>query len=104
MDLKLKINQNLCTGCGLCRQVCIRDNIVVDEVASEVGSNCFECGHCMAICRAGAITLKSFEGRENRIVEYNPRESVLEYDDLLEFLKKRRSIRWFRNKKLTKLL
>ena len=100
MDLKLKINTELCTACKLCEKVCIRDNIVVEEFAVETGSNCFECGHCMAICNGGAITLKSYEGHEDRIVEYNPRENILEYDDLLEFLKRRRSIRWFRNKKV----
>lgn len=100
MELKLKIDEELCTACGLCRQVCIRDNIVVEDFAIETGNNCFECGHCMAICKVGAITLKSFEGHEDRIQEYNPRESILNYDDLLEFLKRRRSIRWFRNKKI----
>ena len=100
MDLKLKINTELCTACKLCENVCIRDNIVVEEFAVETGGNCFECGHCMAICKGGAITLKSYEGHEDRIVEYNPRENILEYDDLLEFLKRRRSIRWFRNKKV----
>lgn len=102
MEFKLKINEELCTGCGQCSQVCIRDNIAVEDYAVEVGSNCFECGHCMAICKECAITLKSFEGLEERIIDYNPRESVLEYDDLLEFLKRRRSIRWFKNKKIDK--
>ena len=102
MELKLKIDEELCTACKLCQKVCIRDNIVVEEFATEVGSNCFECGHCMAICKAGAITLKSYDGCEDRIQEYNPREIPVEYDDLLQFLKQRRSIRWFKNKKIDK--
>lgn len=102
MELKLKIDEELCTACKLCQKVCIRDNIVVEEFATEVGSNCFECGHCMAICKAGAITLKSYDGCEDRIQEYNSREIPVEYDDLLQFLKQRRSIRWFKNKKIDK--
>ena len=102
MELKLKIDEELCTACKLCQKVCIRDNIVVEEFATEVGSNCFECGHCMAICKAGAITLKSYDDCEDRIQEYNPREIPVEYDDLLQFLKQRRSIRWFKNKKIDK--
>jgi nitroreductase/NAD-dependent dihydropyrimidine dehydrogenase PreA subunit len=102
MELKLKINDELCTACGQCRQVCIRDNIAVEDYAVEIGGRCFECGHCMAICRAGAITLKSFKGKEDRIADYNPRENVLDYDTLLEFLKRRRSIRWFKNRKIDK--
>lgn len=102
MELKLKIDEELCTACKLCMKVCIRDNIVVEDFAVEVGSNCFECGHCMAVCKVGAITLKSFEGKEDRIIDYDPRENILEYDDLFEFLKRRRSIRWFTKKKIDK--
>lgn len=102
MDTKLRIDLDLCTACKLCQQVCIRDNIVVEDHAIETGSNCFECGHCMAICKEGALTLKSFDEKGDRIVEYNPREIPVNYDDLLQLLKQRRSIRWFRNKKIDK--
>lgn len=91
-----------CIGCGQCKSVCIRDNIEIDEVAYETGSNCFECGHCMAICPTKAVTLKIFKGRENRIVEYNPNEIPVDYGDLLTFLKQRRSMRWFKKKKIDK--
>ena len=43
-----------------------------------------------------------YEGKEDRIQDYNPRELPVEYDDLLQFLKQRRSIRWFKNKKIDK--
>ncbi|WP_298519698.1 nitroreductase family protein [uncultured Methanobrevibacter sp.] len=98
--MKLIIDEELCTACKQCMQVCIRDNIIVDDFAVETGSNCFECGHCMAICKQKAITLKSYEGKEDRIQDYNPRELPVGYDDLLQFLKQRRSIRWFKNKKI----
>ena len=100
--MKLIIDEESCTACKQCMQVCIRDNIVVDDFAVETGSNCFECGHCMAICKQKAITLKSYEGKEDRIQDYNHRELHVEYDDLLQFLKQRRSIRWFKNKKIDK--
>ncbi len=91
-----------CIGCGQCKSVCIRDNIEIDDVAYETGSNCFECGHCMAICPTNAVTLKIFKGREKRIVEYNSNKIPLDYDDLLNFLKQRRSMRWFKKKKIDK--
>ena len=100
MELKLSIDSELCIACMQCASVCIRDNIIVEDVAQEVGSNCFECGHCMAICRQNAITLKSFEGREDRIEDYNPCEIPVEYDDLLQLLKQRRSIRCFKDEKI----
>ena len=100
--MKLMIDVEECIGCGQCKSVCIRDNIEIDDVAYETGSNCFECGHCMAICPTKAVTLKIFKGRENRIVEYNPNEIPVDYDDLLTFLKQRRSMRWFKKKKIDK--
>ena len=100
--MKLMIDVEECIACGQCKSVCIRDNIEIDEVAYETGSNCFECGHCMAICPTKAITLKIFKGRENRIAEYNPNELPVDYDDLLNFLKQRRSMRWFKKKKIDK--
>ena len=100
--MKLMIDVEECIGCGQCKSVCIRDNIEIDEVAYETGSNCFECGHCMAICPTKAVTLKIFKGRENRIAEYNPNKIPLDYDDLLNFLKQRRSMRWFKKKKVDK--
>ena len=100
--MKLMIDVEECIACGQCKSVCIRDNIEIDEVAYETGSNCFECGHCMAICPTKAVTLKIFKGRENRIAEYNPNKIPLDYDDLLNFLKQRRSMRWFKKKKVDK--
>lgn len=102
MEKKLKIDVELCSGCGLCKSVCIRDNIDVDENAFELESNCFECGHCMAVCPEGAINLISFENQLDRIEEYNFKDIPVEYGDLLQFLKQRRSIRWFKRKKIDK--
>ena len=96
------IDTKECIGFGQCKSVSIRDNIEIDEVAYETGSNCFECGHCMAICPTKAITLKIFKGREDKIVDYNPKDLPVSYNDLLQFLKQRRSIRWFKNKKVDK--
>lgn len=100
--MKLEINADKCSACGLCAKVCIRDNIVIDDVACETGSNCFECGHCMAICKENAITLISFKDDDDRIEEYNPRSIPVDYDNLLQLYKQRRSVRWFKNKKIDK--
>ena len=102
VKMKLLIDESECIGCGQCKSVCIRDNIEIDEVAYETGSNCFECGHCMAICPTCAMTLKIFKGREGRIEDYNSKEIPVNYDELLAFLKQRRSIRWFKKKKIDK--
>lgn len=100
--MKLMIDAEECIACCQCKSVCIRDNIEIDDVAFETGGNCFECGHCMAICPTGAITLKIFKGHEDRINEYDSNEIPINYNEFLELLKQRRSIRWFKKKKIDK--
>ena len=100
--MKLIIYEDKCIACGQCKSVCIRGNIEIDETAYETGGSCFECGHCMAVCPSKAITLKCFKGHETRITDYTSDDSVITYNDLLEFLKHRRSIRWFKKRKIDK--
>ena len=102
IDVKLKINEESCTGCKLCEMVCIRDNIkILDKKAVEVDNgDCFDCGHCLAVCPSNSISLKSFENQKNRVVEYNSGFIPVSCDDYLNLLKERRSIRWFKKKKI----
>ena len=99
--MHLNIDSNLCNGCGLCVSVCIRENLKVDEIAVELDSGlCFDCGHCMAVCTKGAITLKKYEDMQDEIEEYRQRDVPISYDDMLQFYKQRRSMRWFKDKKI----
>ena len=97
----LIIDEELCTGCGICKSVCVRDNIeIVDDVAVDVESNCFDCGQCSTLCKQNAITIIAYQDQMDRIEEYNPREIPVSYDDMLQFLKQRRTCRWFKKKKV----
>jgi ferredoxin len=97
----LNIDEEKCIGCGLCKQVCIRDNIdIIDSKAVDVESNCFDCGQCSTICPMNAISIKAYEGQENRIESYDPNNIPVSYDDMLQFLKQRRTCRWFKDEKI----
>ena len=101
----LIIDEELCTGCGICKSVCVRDNIeIVDDVAVDVESNCFDCGQCSTLCKQNAITIIAYQDQMDRIEEYNPREIPVSYDDMLQFLKQRRTCRWFKKKKVDRML
>ena len=102
--MKLDINIETCTGCKLCETVCIRDNIrIIDKKAVEVDNgDCFDCGHCLAICPTESISLKAFKDQPNRVEDYDYKNVPVSSDDYLQFLKQRRSIRWFKNKKIDK--
>lgn len=50
-----KIDQEKCTGCGLCAEVCLVFGVREGRVRSLLPHLCIRCGHCEAICPAEAI-------------------------------------------------
>ena len=52
----VKINEELCTGCGNCADVCPSEAITVDEKAKVNADECVDCGSCVDECPAEAIT------------------------------------------------
>ncbi len=101
--MHLNIDNNLCIGCGLCKTVCIRDNIKIEDVAIEQDSGtCFDCCHCMAICPTGAITVKKFENQMDKVEKYESSSPKVNSEEFMDLLKHRRSTRWFKDKKIDK--
>ena len=54
----VNIDQNLCTGCGFCGDICprhIMETITQNDeknviVSPERSNLCMKCGHCVAVC------------------------------------------------------
>ncbi len=95
-----KIDNNLCTMCGLCIEICPRDAItVVDGELTTLEGECILCSHCYAVCDAGAI---SFDPDVLRAVKFRtirfddiPRRNVTPAD-FVNFSMSRRSVRKYR--------
>ena len=89
--------------CGLCSQVCIRENItIIEGKAKELGNpNCFLCGHCIGVCPKDCIRLIKYENCEDKIQVYSKNKPISS-NEFLDLLKNRRSIRWFKDKKINK--
>jgi ferredoxin len=52
------VDENLCTGCGLCLDACARGAIsIVGRAASVDESLCTACGRCVDVCLSDAILL-----------------------------------------------
>jgi dihydroorotate dehydrogenase (NAD+) catalytic subunit len=52
------IDQEKCTGCGLCESVCLYDAVtMIDRKAEVKADKCTGCGLCKSICPANAIEL-----------------------------------------------
>lgn len=98
----LIIDVDKCIGCGLCKEVCIRDNIeIIESKAVDIESNCFDCGQCSTLCPTNAITIKAYENQKDRIEEYDPNNIPVNYESMLQFYKQRRSCRWFKDEKIS---
>ena len=53
-----KVDEDACTGCGACAEVCPVDAISVDDVAKVDSETCTECGTCVDECPVEAISME----------------------------------------------
>lgn len=60
----LKLDDDLCTGCGICVMVCPHAVFEINQGKAQIVDidDCMECGACSNNCRFGALTVKSGVG------------------------------------------
>ena len=96
---EIRINEELCTGCGLCAEVCSDFGWVIEDGKARVSNTavfgCVGCGHCMAVCPEGAIEIHGRTMSPEDLFDLPPKEKAADYDKLLALLQRRRSIREF---------
>ena len=85
------IDQTLCIGCGLCFKDCFGNNLKMEDGKAKVLGNCFECGHCVAVCPKNACSID-----DNPMDDITPFALPVSPDDLLTQIKSRRSIRHYK--------
>ena len=57
--VSLKVDENLCNGCGKCVEVCVfRGRELVDGKAKIDQDRCLGCGRCAEVCPTGATTIQ----------------------------------------------
>jgi nitroreductase/NAD-dependent dihydropyrimidine dehydrogenase PreA subunit len=96
------INFSLCTNCQLCVTICPsgilaengRKTVYFQDDKVEI---CIKCGHCMAMCEPGAISIEGLDYETN----FRPLpEMKLDYEGFMDFLITRRSVRLFKDKEV----
>ncbi len=96
---EIKLYTEKCSGCGLCVSVCKDFGLQIIDGKIALTENplfgCIACGHCMAICPEGAIEIHGRELSPDDLFEIPKKGTAASYEQLLNLLKRRRSIREF---------
>jgi ferredoxin len=60
----LRLDENKCTGCGMCMEVCPHEVFRMNSSHVVISSRdaCMECGACSRNCPVGAISVQSGVG------------------------------------------
>ena len=96
-----KVNKDICIGCGQCVKDCPTKTIsMVDGKAEIDNSRCIKCGHCVAICPVAAVSTDDYNMDE--VKPFDKESFAVDADNLLNFIKFRRSVRRFKNKEVEK--
>lgn len=104
----MNVDTQKCIGCAQCVKECFPGDIkMVDSKAKIRNITCFKCGHCIAVCPVNAISTDEYNMDD--VAEYSKEKFDIEPENLLNFIKFRRSIRQFKaqdveTEKLSKII
>lgn len=99
------VDQDRCTGCGLCVKMCssgiigLADESNLPQAQDEYVSRCFYCGHCEAFCPSQALTLNLLPDEK---ITLPSDAGNISPEDVAFYLKKRRSVRHFTKESVPK--
>jgi nitroreductase/Pyruvate/2-oxoacid:ferredoxin oxidoreductase delta subunit len=101
------IDKNLCTRCNTCGTVCVMGIIEkasgsgFPTIPEEKQDYCLKCGHCESFCAQKALTLNFLVEEKLNIA---PSDGLIKPENLALYIKKRRSVRHFSSKPVSKEL
>lgn len=97
MKHSIIINKELCIGCSMCVKDCPVSNIEIkDKKAQIISDSCLFCSHCKAICPKDAIEITGYNEDVEDIDKF-----LLNSSDLMKAIKTRRTIRNFKDEKIS---
>ncbi len=97
----ITVDETKCKRDGICVSECPfallrqKDPESVPEAAAHAGSICLRCGHCVAVCPHGALSLTGMDEAEYPFIQ---KDLKLNPEQAEQFLRSRRSIRVYKDK------
>ena len=55
--MDIKVNESTCTGCSLCKAVCLYDAIEIKDGKAIINDSCIFCGACVDTCKFDSIEI-----------------------------------------------
>ncbi|NJD57677.1 MAG: 4Fe-4S dicluster domain-containing protein [Nitrospirae bacterium] len=101
---RIKIDRDLCNGCGLCVTVCPTGTISLNEGTAVVsGGESLLCGHCEAVCPQQAVRVIAIDEEMSRYATFSAEKTWLPHGKfpvsaLVQLMASRRSCRSFLDK------
>ena len=102
------IDPALCTGCGLCVEVCPDETLSMrDGKAVVTGNVSMQCGHCAAVCPAEAVRVGAISRAAQEFATFQVDDRWVDYGQadiigLVRLMRSRRSCRNYKEQSISR--
>ena len=69
--MEIKVNKETCTGCNLCKKVCLYDAIEIVDGKAVINENCIFCGACIEVCKLNSIEITGPKEEQKDFSDYS---------------------------------
>ncbi|MBC7333995.1 MAG: 4Fe-4S binding protein, partial [Actinobacteria bacterium] len=67
--MEIMVRDN-CTGCGICKRVCMYDAIEIVNKKAVISEACVFCGACVQACKFGSIEIEGLSEKKKDFSDY----------------------------------